>query len=310
MNDNTLSEQYPLIFVERFKGRILFNAPMADYTSFGIGGPADVMAFPLDENDLREILSFAASKKFPFFIMGMGTNLLVRDGGYRGIVINMSEGLREVVWNEGNATAVVGAGVRTPAFVASCADKGLRGMEFAASIPGSMGGAAVMNSGAYGSDMSYVMDGVEVMSPRGTKKFIPADEMELGYRSSNISGDMVVTRVHVRLGRDEPAKVRERIKEFVERRKKTSASIAPANAGSIFRNPEGAPAGRLIEEAGFKGRSEGKAVVSKIHANYIVNNGGARASDVLSLMAIVRDGVYSRSGVLLEPEIKVVGEDG
>ncbi|MFQ5427474.1 MAG: UDP-N-acetylmuramate dehydrogenase [Thermodesulfobacteriota bacterium] len=309
MNDNNLSEQYPLIFVERFKGRILFNAPMADYTSFGIGGPADVMAFPVDENDLKEILSFAASKKFPYFIMGMGTNLLVRDGGYRGVVINMREGLTDILWNESNATAIVGAGVKTPAFVAATAEKGLRGMEFAASIPGSMGGAAVMNSGAYGRDMSYVMDGVEVMTRKGVKTFIPAAEMDLSYRSSNISGDTVVTKVHVRLCRDEPENVRERIKEFVEMRKKTTATITPANAGSIFRNPEGVPAGRLIEEAGFKGRTEGKAVVSKIHANYIVNNGGAKASDVLSLMAIVRDGVYSRSGVLLEPEIKVVGED-
>jgi len=310
MKDNNLSRQYPLIFVERFKGRILFNAPMADYTSFGIGGPADVMAFPLDENDLREMLSFAATKKFPFFVMGMGTNLLVRDGGYRGLVINMREGLRDIIWNEGSATAVVGAGVRTPAFVAESAEKGLSGMEFAASIPGSMGGAAVMNAGAYGRDMSYVMDGVEVMSRKGARKFLPAADMALGYRTSNIQGDTVVTKVHLRLGRDESANIRKRIKEFVDRRKKTTASIPPANAGSIFRNPEGEPAGRLIEEAGFKGRSEGAVEVSAIHANYIVNKGGAKASEVLSLMALVRDGVYGKTGVLLEPEIRVVGENG
>ncbi len=310
MKNKNLSRQYPLIFVERFKGRILFKTPMADYTSFGIGGPADVMAFPVDENDLKEILSFAVSKKFPFIIMGLGTNLLVRDGGYRGIVINMREGLKDIIWQDGNATAIVGAGVRTPVFAAQCAEHGLTGMEFAASIPGSMGGAAVMNSGAYGRDMSYVMDGVEVMSRKGAKKFLPATKMDLAYRSSNISADTVVTKVHVRLGRDEPANIKSRIKEFVERRKKTTATIAPANAGSIFRNPEGVAAGRLIEEAGLKGRREGGAEVSEIHANYIVNNGRARASDVLRLMALVRDSVYSRSGVLLEPEIKVVGEDG
>ncbi|MFQ5479914.1 MAG: UDP-N-acetylmuramate dehydrogenase [Thermodesulfobacteriota bacterium] len=310
MKDKNVSRQYPLIFVERFKGRVIFNAPMAEYTSFGIGGPAEVMAFPVDENDLKEILGFAVSKKFPFIIIGMGTNLLVRDGGYRGIVINMREGLKDIIWNEGNATAIVGAGVRTPAFVASSAEKGFTGMEFAASIPGTMGGAAVMNAGAYGADMSYVMDGVEVMSRKGVVRFLPAAEMELAYRSSNISVDTVVTKVHLRLGRDEPSKIKDRIKEFVERRKKTTASIPPANAGSIFRNPEGVPAGRLIEEAGLKGRSEGAAEVSRIHANYIVNKGGAKASHVLSLMALVRDNVYSRSGVLLEPEIKVVGEDG
>ncbi len=309
MNDNNLSRQYPLIFVERFKGRVLFNAPMADYTSFGIGGPADVMAFPADEHDLKEILRFAVSRKFPFLIMGMGTNLLVRDGGYRGIVINMREGLRDTEWNEETATAVVGAGVKVPSFVAETAEKGLSGMEFACSIPGSMGGAAVMNAGAYGRDMSAVMEGVEVMSRKGVKSFVPAADMELSYRSSNISDSSVVTRVHIRLGKSTPEKVRERIKGFVEKRR-VMASIPPANAGSIFKNPAGVPAGRLIEEAGFKGRTEGKASVSKEHANYIVNKGGARASDVLTLMALVRDGVYGRSGILLEPEIKVVGEDG
>jgi len=309
MNENNLSRQYPLIFVERFKGRVLFKAPMADYTSFGIGGPADVMAFPLDENDLKEILRFVVSKKFPFLIMGMGTNLLVRDGGYRGIVINMREGLRDTVWNDEAATAVVGAGVKTPSFVAETAERGLSGMEFACSIPGSMGGAAVMNAGAYGSDMSAVMEGVELMSRKGVKSFLPASDMELSYRSSNISHTSVVTRVHIRLAKSTPEKVRERIKGFVERRKALSA-IPTANAGSIFKNPADKPAGKLIEEAGFKGRTEGKASVSEKHANYIVNNNGARAADVLTLMALVRDGVYSKTGILLEPEIRVVGEDG
>jgi len=309
MNDNNLSRQYPLIFVERFKGRILFNEPMAGYTSFGIGGPADVMAFPVDEHDLKEILRFAASKKFPFLIMGMGTNLLVRDGGYRGIVINMREGLTETVWNIDAATALVGSGVKTPAFVAQTAEKGLAGMEFACSIPGSMGGAAVMNAGAYGRDMSDVMEGVEVMNHRGVKKFVPAAEMELSYRSSNIKDTSVVIGVHIRLEKSTPDKVREKIKGFVRRRKLLS-SIPAANAGSVFKNPADAAAGRLIEEAGFKGRSEGGASVSKAHANYIVNNKGARASDVLTLMALIRDGVYGKSGILLEPEIKVVGEDG
>jgi len=309
MNDNNLSRQYPLIFVERFKGKVLFNAPMAEYTSFGIGGPADVMAFPRDEHDLKEILRFVISKKFPFLIMGMGTNILVRDGGYRGIVINMREGLRDTEWNEEAATAVVGAGVRTPAFVADSAERGLSGMEFACSIPGSMGGAAVGNAGAYGRDMSAVMEGVEVMSRKGVKRFIPTADMGLSYRHSNIGEGSVVIRVHVRLGKSTAEKVKERIKGFVERRRALSA-IPTANAGSIFKNPAGATAGKLIEEAGFKGSAEGGASVSKEHANYIVNNGGARAADVLSLMALVRDGVYGRSGILLEPEIKVVGEDG
>ncbi len=308
MKKQNLSHQYPLIFVERFKGKILFNVPMSEYTSFGIGGPADVMAFPLDEADLKEILHFAISRKFPFFIMAMGTNLLVRDGGVRGIVINMREGLKDTIWNEEKATSVVGSGVNIAAFVAEAAEKGFAGMEFACSIPGSMGGAAVMNAGAYGSDMSSVMDGVEVMSRKGAKRFIPAGDMGLSYRSSKIGRDVVVTRVHVRLHKDSPERIRERIKGFVEKRKATAPGL-PANAGSIFKNPEGDFAGRLIEEAGLKGMTEGGAAVSTVHANYIVNSNGARAVDVLTLMAAVRDSVYSRFGVLLEPEVEVVGED-
>jgi UDP-N-acetylmuramate dehydrogenase len=309
MNDKGLSHQYPLIFVERFKGRILFNVPLAEFTSFGIGGPAEVMAFPLDESDLKEILHFAASRKFPFFIMAMGTNLLVRDGGFRGIVINMRDGLKGVEWNDESCTAVVGAGEKTAAFVAGAAERGLAGMEFACAIPGSMGGAVVMNAGAHGRDMSDVVDGVEVMDLKGKKRFVPAAEMRVSYRSSEIGDDLVVTRVHLRLQRDDPEKIRKRIRALVEKRK-ASAPVLPANAGSIFKNPEGDYAGRLIEKAGFKGLSEGGAVVSEAHANYIVNRGGARAADVLSLMATLRDGVYRRFGILLEPEIKVIGEDG
>ncbi len=309
MNKDNLSHQYPLIFVERFKGRILFNIPLAGYTSFGIGGPAEVMAFPVDEADLKEILHFAVSRKFEFFVMSMGTNLLVRDGGYRGIVINMREGLKGTEWNDERATAVVGAGVRTAALSAEAAEKGLAGMEFACSIPGSMGGAAVMNAGAYGHEMRDVVEGVEVMDLKGKKRFIPAAEMGLSYRASEIGEDLIVTRVHLRLKRDDPGNIRKRMRAFVERRK-ASAPALPANAGSIFKNPPGDYAGRLIEEAGFKGLREGGAAVSAEHANYIVNTGGATASDVLSLMATIRDGVYSKFGVLLEPEIKVIGEDG
>ncbi len=307
MKGRNLSRQYPLIFVERFKGRILFNAPMSEFTSFGIGGPADVVAFPLDESDLKEILHFASSRKFPFIIMGMGTNLLVRDGGFRGIVINMRDGLLDTAWNDEGATAVAGAGVKTAVFVAEAAGRGLSGMEFACAIPGSLGGAAVMNAGAHGRDMGDVMDGVEVMTLKGARTFIPRSGMGLSYRSSDM-GEVVVTRVHLRLQKDDPMAVKERIRELIKKRK-ASAPVPPANAGSIFKNPEGDYAGRLIEEAGFKGRTEGGACVSEAHANYIVNRSGARASDVLALMASVRDGVYRKFGVLLEPEIKVVGED-
>ena len=309
MKDSGLTHQYPLIFVERFRGRMLFNVPMAPYTSFGIGGPADVMAFPVDEADLAEILRFASRRRFSRVILGMGTNILVRDGGYRGIVINMRECLRDRVWNEKRGSVVAGAGVRTGALAAEAAERGLSGLEFASSIPGTVGGAAVMNAGAYGSDMASVVEGVEVLGPDGGRRYVPAREMGFSYRATALGADVVVTRVHLCLKRDDPERIRHRMREYASRRK-SSAPAMGGNAGSVFKNPEGDSAGRLIEEAGFKGVREGGAVVSQVHANYIVNTAGARASDVLRLMARIRDGVYSRFGVLLEPEVRVIGEDG
>ncbi|HXI09872.1 MAG TPA: FAD-binding protein, partial [Thermodesulfobacteriota bacterium] len=146
------STQYSLFFIQRFKGKVLFNVPMSEYTSWRIGGPADVMAFPQDEGDLKDILSFAEAKDFPVYILGAGTNVLVRDGGIRGIVINVSEGFRDIAWQE-DTRAVVGAGVKLTELLGVCKEKGLSGLEFSAGIPGTVGGAVMMNAGAFGGEM-------------------------------------------------------------------------------------------------------------------------------------------------------------
>lgn len=301
------SVQYSLFFIQRFKGKVLFNVPMAEYTSLKIGGPADVMAFPQDEGDLKDIVAFAESKGFPFYILGGGTNLLVRDGGIRGIIINMSEGFKEVLWQE-EGKAVAGAGIKLSELLAQCRDRGLSGLEFAAGIPGTLGGAVTMNAGAYGAEMKDIVEGVEVIGKKGQKTFIPANEIGFAYRRTELPKGSIVIRAHMGFKKAEPEEIKERIKDFRERRKTTSAVTIP-NAGSIFKNPEGNYAGRLIEEAGLKGERAGDAEVSEVHANYIVNKGHARAKDVLCLMALIRDKVYSRTGIVLEPEIKVVGED-
>lgn len=296
-----------MFFVQRFKGKVLFGVPMKDYTSIRIGGPADVMAFPNDENDLKDIILFASSKRFPFYVLGSGTNLLVRDGGVRGIVINMTEGFGDISWRD-EINVVVGAGVKLSRLVSQCAGMGLKGLEFAAGIPGVAGGALVMNAGAWGREMKDVVEGVEIMSKKGKREFIPKDEIGFSYRGSGLPEGSVVTRVHMRFEKGPPEEVRERVAEYGLRRKSTAAITLPS-AGSIFKNPEGKAAGRLIEEAGLKGVSRGSAEVSAVHANYIINKGGAMAADVLSLMALIRDRVYKGTGVVLEPEIKVVGED-
>ncbi|MDH4101587.1 MAG: UDP-N-acetylmuramate dehydrogenase [Nitrospirota bacterium] len=301
------SEQYSLFFIRRFKGKVLFNVPMKDYTSFKIGGPADVMAFPKDEGDLKDLVTFAEAKHFQYYILSAGTNILVRDAGMRGIVINMTEGFKDITWTE-ESKAVVGAGVRLAELCVECRERGLSGVEFSANIPGTVGGAVLMNAGAYGSEMKEVVDGVEFMDAKGRKGFLSNKEIGFKYRSTAIPKGAIITRAHMSFVKSTPDSVGARMNDFREKRKATSKITHP-NAGSIFKNPAGKFAGVLIDEAGLKGEQIGKAKISEIHGNYIVNLGGAKAKDVLQLMALVRDNVYGTTGVTLEPEIKVVGED-
>ncbi|HHL40256.1 MAG TPA: UDP-N-acetylmuramate dehydrogenase [Deltaproteobacteria bacterium] len=312
-----MSKQYPLLFVQRFKGRILFNEPMRNHTSFRIGGPADVMAFPLDEGDLAELLKFARAKKFPVCIIGAGTNVLVRDGGVRGVVVNMMDGFRDMAWSDapagerGRTVLVAGSGVKLQEIAAAARERGLTGLEFSAGIPGTIGGAVATNAGAYGSEIKDIVDGVELVRLSGrkiAKEFIPAGELGFSYRSARIPDDAVIVRVHMTLEKGDPERIRERMAAFAERRR-SSAPVRHPCAGSIFKNPPGDHAGRLIEEAGLKGTASGGARIWEVHANYIINTGGALARDVLSLMAMARDRVYRNSGVVLEPEIRVIGED-
>lgn len=301
-----MAQQYQLFFIQRFKGKVLFDVPMTRYTSFGIGGPADVMAFPQDESDLADLLLFASARNFPVFILGRGTNILVRDKGIRGIVVNMEEGFKEINWTD-EVRALVGAGVGLGDILKECTDRGLGGLEFAADIPGTVGGAALMNAGAYGGEMKDVVEGVEVLNRKGKKGFMAAVELNFSYRHAEIPQDSVVTRVHMRFEKREPSVIEENLREFRKRRNE-SAPVKYRSAGSVFKNPPGDFAGRLIEEMGLKGHTVGGAQISDVHANYIVNLGGAKARDILSLMAIIRDRVYKEKGVTLEPEIKVVGE--
>ncbi len=306
-DDKKMSVQYPLFFIQRFKGKVLFDVPMSGHTSLRIGGNADVMAFPQDEADLKDIVNFAESKGFACHIMGAGTNLLVRDGGIRGIVVNLTEGFKDIVWKEA-CRLEAGAGVMLPDLVQRCAEKGLSGIEFACGIPGTVGGAVAMNAGAYGGEIKDVVEAVEVITKKGQRQFIPKGEIKFSYRHSELPKGSIAVRAHIALKKEDPLLIREKIKEIKEKRKAASAVHYP-NAGSIFKNPAEGPAGRLIEEAGFKGIKIGDAMVSDAHANYIVNTGNAKAKDVLSLMAQIRDKVYSEKGIVLEPEIKVIGED-
>ncbi|OGP32349.1 MAG: UDP-N-acetylenolpyruvoylglucosamine reductase [Deltaproteobacteria bacterium GWC2_42_11] len=297
----------------RFKGRILFDVPMKDYTSFRIGGPADVMVFPKGEDDLREILSFVQLKDFPVLFIGSGTNLLVRDGGIRGVVINLSDGFRDMQW-KGEDEVTAGAGVKLSEIVNECRKRGLAGLEFAVQIPGTIGGAVVMNTGAYGKEIKDVVTGIDLMDMKGNKEFINKDGMRFLYRGCILPSNHIITSVHLKFKRDDTRDIERRIKEFKKKRGETQSVCYPS-AGSIFKNPNhegwnnGVSAGKLIDEAGLKGTRIGGAMVSDVHANYIVNLGSAKAADVITLLGIIRDKVLKEKGVMLEEEIKIVGED-
>jgi len=302
-----MAEQFNLFQIERFKGKALFNVPMSRYTSLKIGGNADCMAFPKDETDLRDILSFAASKNFPVHLIGAGTNLLVRDGGIRGVVVNMSEGFSDINWT-GEDICIAGSGLRLAELLSEASRRGLTGLEFACGIPGTIGGAVIMNAGAYGGEMKDVVEGIEILTAKLKKGFLSRAELKFSYRHSAVPQGAIILRAHMRFEKNTPDGVEGRMKEFRKKRETTMAIRFP-NAGSIFKNPEGFSAGKLIDETGLKGKRIGDAAISEIHANYIVNTAHATARDVLSLMALMRDTVHRNTGIVLEPEIRVMGDD-
>ena len=305
MRNNTYNSQ--LTTGSSFKGRILFDVAMKEYTSLSIGGAADVMAFPLDEDDLQEILKFAYMKDFPVFSIGAGTNLVVRDGGIRGVVINLADGFKDLYWQTEDYV-IAGAGVKLAKIVNECRKRGLSGLEFAVQIPGTVGGAVAMNAGAYTGEISNLVVGIDVTDTKGNKRFIRRDELSFSYRSCSLKPDYIITRVHLKFKKRDVSIIEKQMDEFIKRREKTQSVRLP-NAGSIFKNPEGLCAGKLIDEVGLKGARIGDAVVSDIHANYIVNLGDAKAKDVFALINIMKDRVFKEKGVLLEEEIKIVGED-
>ncbi len=307
MSDKKNSTQYSLFFIQRFKGKVLFNVLMSEYTSLRIGGPADVMAFPQDDADLKNLITFAEDKNFPYQILGNGTNLLVRDGGVRGVVINMCEGFKEIIWQD-DMRVVAGAGVPLAALLNELRDHGASGLEFAVNIPGTVGGAIVMNAGAYGVEIKDVCEAIELIGRKGKLTLVKKEDAGFAYRKSDLPKGAVVVRARLKFEKKESDEIRKKIDECRAKRRAATAIHLP-NAGSIFKNPEGHIAGRLIEEAGLKGERIGDAEVSEAHGNYIVNRGNALAKDVLALMALIRDRIYGTRGIVLEPEIKVIGED-
>lgn len=290
--------------------RIRFDEPLRLHTSFRIGGPADFFFVASNRADLAQALKLFASIGIPVFILGAGTNVLVADAGVRGAVVRLGGGFAKCAWLPRGQEGVelrAGAAVRMSRVVAEATRRGLTGIEFAEGIPGTVGGAMVMNAGAFGGEMSSVVLAIEGMDFAGEEFCLKRDELTFEYRRLLLPRRSLITAAHFRLRRGEPQAIRRRLEEIRSRRRATQPLHLP-NAGSIFRNPRGRAAGQLIQDAGLKGLRIGAAEVSPQHGNFIVNLGGARAADVAALIEHVRARVNERFGVQLELEIKLVGE--
>jgi UDP-N-acetylmuramate dehydrogenase len=282
-----------------------FNCPMGPYTTFRAGGNAEALCAVKNLLRLKELLSFATRESLPCLFVGKGSNILVKDGGLKGMAVLLKGDLEGVEEKEDKIHA--GAGLGLSELVRFSQNKGLAGLEFLAGIPGTVGGAVVMNAGAWGKSTGEVVTAVEVITAAEGRMTLNRSELQFGYRKSVFPAGSVVVKVQFRGIPDRPEAIGERIRDYLERRKASQPLDYPS-AGSVFKNPPHDHAGRLIERVGLKGKRIGGAMISDKHANVIVNVGGAAAQDILTLMEMARQRVREQTGIDLEPEIKVVGE--
>lgn len=288
------------------RDHVLTDEPMKQHTTFKIGGPADYFLVPETGEEVGEIIKICRKTDTQYFILGNGSNLLVGDGGYRGAVIQVYRNMSAVTVEGTTITAQAGA--LLSAVAAAAKNASLTGFEFAGGIPGTVGGAAVMNAGAYGGEMKDVLVEVTVMDAEGKIFAIPAEKLELGYRTSVIKkAGYIVLEAKIRLKEGDQEAIRERMKELTIQRT-TKQPLEYPSAGSTFKRPEGYFAGKLVMDSGLRGYQVGGARVSEKHCGFVINAGDATAKDVRTLMDNVRDIVYEKYGVTLEPEVKFLGE--
>ena len=286
--------------------RVFTEEAMSQHTTFKIGGPADYFLMPDKGEDVGRVIKICKEKEIPYFILGNGSNLLVGDGGYRGAVIQIYRNMSSVTVEGNEITAQAGA--LLSAVAAAAKNASLTGFEFAGGIPGTIGGAVVMNAGAYGGEMKDVLTEVTVMNAEGDIFTLPTEELELGYRTSIIkTAGYIVLEAKIRLKEGDLEVIRETMKDLTIRRT-TKQPLEYPSAGSTFKRPEGYFAGKLIMDSGLAGYQVGGAQVSEKHCGFVINAGGATARDVRTLMDNVRDIVYKKYGVTLEPEVKFLGE--
>ena len=282
------------------------GVPLDKYTTLRVGGPADFFCEPESADELSRLLSAAEEMEMPVLLMGNGSNLLIRDGGFRGLVLHMGKGLSRIERTDGGLRAGAGALLSTLARAAQ--EHHLTGLEFAQGIPGSVGGGLYMNAGAYGGELGKVVSSVRVLD-NGKERTLNADEMGFAYRHTRaMEENWVILEADFRLEEGNPGEIAAAMQDFASRRREKQPLEYPS-AGSFFKRPPGHFAGALIEQSGLKGYAVGGAQVSEKHAGFLINRGGATAADFLRLTEYVQDTVEKRFGVRLEPEVRIVGSE-
>jgi len=293
-------------FMDGLRGKLLVNEPMSRHTSWRTGGAADYLYIPADKQDLIRLLK-QISADIDLHWVGLGSNLLVRDGGVRGMVLKTSKGLNEIQIHDGRMLYAE-SGVSSARVARISARNGLSGVEFLAGVPGSFGGALTMNAGAFGGETWDWVDSIECVNRSGDICHLSAGEVNYSYRSVDLPEDCWILSGELRLEvSNSNQDGREKIRSLLDKRSH-SQPVQSANAGSVFRNPEGDFAARLIEQAGMKGAVIGDAIVSEVHANFIINRGKATSSDIEELIEDVKEKVLSTSGIALKPEVRILGE--
>ena len=289
------------------EGRVEAAIPMRELTTMRVGGAADCVVHAAGEQDIVNVMRACRENAVPLTLVGRGSNLVVRDGGLRGVVLHLGSAFADVAAEGNRVTAQAGASMGALARAAQ--RSGLAGLEFAEGIPGSVGGGVYMNAGAYGGEMSQVLECARVLMPTGEIATLDAAALDMRYRHTALmaSGGVVLSATF-RLQPDDPAQIAARMADYAQRRREKQP-LQYASSGSFFKRPEGYFAGKLIQDAGLKGASVGDAQISELHAGFLINRGSATAGDVLALMQRVQHEVEAQFGVKLEPEVRIIGED-
>lgn len=287
------------------------NADMSKFVTFRAGGHADLLLEPENVNQLKEILKIINREKLKFFLMGNGSNLLVKDGGFRGVIVKIAgQGFNSVDIKPDGVTVTAGGGVLMSSFARFLAKNNLSGFEFAAGIPGTIGGAVFMNAGAYGGEIKDVLVSAKLLAKDGSREFqLSNEELLLTYRHSMLhdTGDVVIEATF-QFEKGVQAEIEAKMKEFNTQRREKQPINFPS-AGSTFKRPEGYIAAKLIQDADLKGYAVGGAEVSQKHSGFVINKGGATATDIIKVMKHCSDEVEKQFGVILEPEVRILGED-